>query len=724
MSLELRGIRSYKKLTRLIQNESFEPLISWGIRMALSGTLPLIWGIATGHVTDAIWIALTAEAVSWVELKGAFAWRVRTLIFGALLSILFAVIGTVIGNSIVLSVMGMFFVGFLATMLKNIGDRASGLAICVYLLFIICNAWPVNTAVELQQRLILIGIGAAWPVVVGITISLATPAEEPFRRQIALIWRAIASLVEAIANTGNDKIKNAEGEVYVKEKNVRTAMDSSYQFYDRMAHQVNKEDNNQQYQLSMLRKLAGLVAVNVTTMGLEMEHIAIRELDNSLRLKAAALFNAMHEAVNRISVFIINLKPEEKIIAQSHINRMKKLSALIKQYPAAGDEKSVRSINRILLLTERNVKLLESAIARMEQMGEDVPVFRSYSLIKTLFILKPKYLLSNLRDVFNFDTFNTRYALRSAIAATIGLFIYKLFHIDHGYWIAFSVMIVIQPYFGATLKRAVERVVGTLLGGIAGGLLLRLPTGMYITEAIMFATFILMVYYVRKNYSVAVFVVTLNLVLLFNIEETYNTNLMVTRALCTVGGAILAIGSGFALLPTWDRKWLPAHLAAAIKCNYEYYIKTFYAPERITTWTKYKRGVESKNSNVFDSFNRYLSEPGSGKSTAYYDIITHNVRITRNLNNIHLEQDEKRAASPAPADERQQRKVNEGLSIFNEIMALLQQLDKNEQAGILADAPPTPFALNDAQVVAVEKVIIELKTIRDDLRAQLAGLPA
>ena len=56
-------LESYKRLNQLLQNESFEPMFSWGVRMALSGTLPIVWGLATGRLEDAVWVTLTAEAI-------------------------------------------------------------------------------------------------------------------------------------------------------------------------------------------------------------------------------------------------------------------------------------------------------------------------------------------------------------------------------------------------------------------------------------------------------------------------------------------------------------------------------------------------------------------------------------------------------------------------------------------------------------------------------------
>ncbi len=699
----------------MMLDESFEPLISWGLRMALSGTLPIIWGLATGRLGDAVWITLTAEAISWVEMKGSFAWRVRTLLTGAALAIDFSILGMLTGQNVWLSIAGMFVVAYLATLLKNIGDRASGLAICVYLMFIICNAYPEHHVTDIKHRLILIAIGAIWPVFVGIFISLLMPAEEPFRRQIALTWRAIGDLVETISKSGNDKsARGANGEVYVKENAVRAAIDSSYQFYRRMAHQVSEKDTSQ-YQLSLLRKTAGIVAVNVIAMGEEMEHIAVRELDEELRVKAATLFSAMREAVSRISVFVITLKPEEKLLAVSHINRLKKLTTLIAEYPLPDKEQQTRAIHRILQLTGRTIKLMESALQRVEHMGKDQPVFRSYSFLKTLFVLKPKYLLGSLRVLFNTTSFTTRYALRSAIAATIALFIFKWFNIDHGYWMPFSVMIVIQPYFGATFKKAIDRVVGTVLGGVAGSLLLHLPAGLHIKEGILFLTFVLMVYYAKKQYAVAAFVITLNLVLLFNLEKEYNDSLMITRALCTIGGALLAVVSGFALLPTWDKKWLPSHLADAVYCNYEYFVATFYSDTRITQWTRYKRSVESKNSNVFDSFNRYMEEPGKEKSEVYYDLITCNVRITRDLNNIHLEQDEKKVAQPVYGTAAQQAKIDECLALFNAVLKRLPWLKPAIKMDIREPGVATPFVLDDTQMISLEKLAIELRAMEEDM---------
>ncbi|MDR3680930.1 MAG: FUSC family protein [Flavipsychrobacter sp.] len=708
-------IQTYKRLNKLIQQETFEPMFSWGLRMAISAIVPLIWGLSTNHIIDAVWITLTAEAVCWVELKGSYAWRVRTLASGAALAIIFSVLGSVTGHNIWLSTLCMFAVGFIATLLKNIGDRASGLAICVYLLFILSNAYPTPTLQATEHRAYLVLIGAIWPIAVGMAISLSTPAEQPFRRQIALIWRAVASLVGEVGKgwDGAERRSNIRA-IYLKEKDVRTSIDNSFMFFTQMAHQVNEKDK-QKYNLVQLRKAASLVAVHVIAMSEEMEAINISDVDPSLKIKLSVLFTSIHDTLERMAVFTVTLKPEEKVILNARTSRLKKLVLLSKQYPLPQEQPATKSIKKIIHLAERSLKLIERSVAHIEDMGSDVLTFRTYSMTKTLFILNPKFVLASLRTLFSFNTFNTRYALRSAIAASIGLFIYKWFNIDHGYWLPFSIMIVIQPYFGATFTKAIERVVGTLAGGIVGSLFLLIDRQVHIIEAILFITFVLMVYYLRRNYAIAAFVITVNLVLLFNLEATLNPLLIVTRALCTIGGSGLAVFAGFALLPTWDKKWLPIHLATSINCNYEYFLATFFGTKPNINWTKNKRSAETKNSNVFDSLNRYIHEPKSvDNSTLYYELVMHNIRVTRTLNNIYVEGDTQTGTIATGA---QQQKINECLLWFNKIEEGIRYLYPSIKENLLQVNPSlhTPFQLTDAQLVYVEKLLVELKTMSIDI---------
>ena len=723
----MSSLNPYKRLNEAIQNEAFEPMFTWGLRMAVAGAIPVIWGIATHHIEAGVWIALTSECICWVELKGTFGQRIRVLLAGTFLAFFFAILGSITGTNIWLSTGCMLAVAFLSSLFKNLGDRGSGLSICVYLMFIICNAYPTATFEALKMRSLLILAGASWTVAISLLLSYFMPARQPYRRSIALIWKAIAELVGVVSKGWDGKSQRSTiRDIYLQEKELRIAIDASLTFHTATAHQVNKKDKHE-YQLAQLRKATALIGTHIIAISGELESVNTKTIDNSLQLKISALFSALQQACERMSVYVLTLKPEEELLLTSRLSRLNKLILLLKEYRVDENPELTIVVKRVVQLSERAMKLFESCMARIKEMGDDLPVFRSYSLYKTLYTLHPKYWVQNIVLLFNFNTFTTRYALRAATAATVALFIYKWFHINHGYWLPFSVMIILQPYFGATFKKAVQRIAGTVAGGLVGGLLLRVHTGMHLQEIMLCLSFIFMVYYLRKNYGISAFIITLNLVLLFNIEAPVTPGLIVTRALATIGGAGLAIVAGFLLLPHWDRKWLPVHLADAIRANYGYFLFTFFSPDPNTNWTRCKRNAESKNSNAFDSFSRYMQEPGGGKKSysTYFQLITHNVRLTREINNIHLEEEIKPESTNTITTTEQQEVINKCLHHFNRNIQFIGTIDPDIEINVTkADENyRSPLRLTEHELLYLDKMIIELEEMYQDLQKLVSVEP-
>lgn len=714
-------LKSYKKLNQFIQNETFEPTLNWGLRMAIASVVPVIWGVETGHMDIAEWITLTAEGICWVELRGGAGLRMRVLVGGTLLTFFFALLGSITGSNIWLSMICMLFVGFISSLFKNLGDRGSGLAICAYVMFIICNAYPPKDFHGLEMRSLYILIGGVWTILVGLAASAFVPEQEPYRRSISMILKSIASLIDTVAKgwDGNG-VRSGLREIYAKEKEVRGSIDSSLHFFESMAHQVSR-DKGKEYNLAQARKASSLIAAHVIAISEELDSLQMPAITNATRLKLYALHKALQQTVERLAAYVLALKPEEELLLNSRIERLRKIIRLLNDHLFEEEAVERTTIFRVMQLTERSIKLIESCVNNMKQLGEEQPIYRSYSLIKTLYILHPKHLVNNIRILFNMNTNTARYALRTALAATLAMFVFKWFKIDHGYWLPFTVIIVIQPYFGATLKKAVDRTLGTVLGGIAGGLLLRLPTALHVKEIFMFVCAVFMVYYLRKKYSVAAFFITVSLVLLFAVESELSWTILFSRLGCTIAGAVLGIVSGFALLPTWDKKYLPRYLAESICCNYAYFKVSFFPSEnqQVLPWTKYKRQAETSNSNAFDSFNRFLQEPGRKKSfSLFFQLITYNVRLTRELNNIHLELENTSGNEIKEPDAQQQALINECLYWFNKSVVMLQKINPHHEASILAvgEILHSPFALTPHQYNYMTKMIIDLKSMHQDLQ--------
>ena len=116
-----------------------------------------------------------------------------------------------------------------------------------------------------------------------------------------------------------------------------------------------------------------------------------------------------------------------------------------------------------------------------------------------------------------------------------------------------------------------------------------------------------------------------------------------------------------------------------------------------------------------------MQEPALNKKpyAIYYHIITHNVRITRELNNINLEQEGRKDTPPAaPVHEEM---INNCLLWFNKNILLIQKIDPDNKTKIKLPNVSFryPFSLTVHQTVYMEKMLIELKAMNQSL-VQLA----
>lgn len=703
-------------------------MLSWGIRMTFAVIVPLFYGLYFHKMAEVMWVIVAAESIGWVELKGSFAQRVRLLLGGAFLALIFGFAGSISSGSLFLSVLLMLAVVFIATLFKNLGERGSGLSLTVYVIFIIANAYPVDNFQEVLFRCTNIGIGGLWSLMVGVFASLFMKEQLPYRRSVAFIWKSTAGLAAAI-DAGWDGKSQRMGvrEIYLKEKEVNAAIDSSLQLYEKRAYHNNHESENA-HQMAQLRKSVYLTSATLMALAEELETLSPGMLSGAQRQSIHAILKSIEIICERMTIFTVSSKSEEEILLRSRIIRLQNMCALLRESNIEESEK--RAIEKVIHFTERIIKLIENSIEHINSVAGDNSVFRSYSLMKTLLILHHRHWIDSVRRLANINTHSFRYALRTAIIATLALFIYKWFDIEYGYWLPFTVMIVIQPYFGATLKKALDRVLGTVLGVIAAGFLMTLPPDLHSKEILLIICPILMVYFLRTRYSVATFFISMFLVALFAAEHTLDNSVIFIRALITIGGAALAVVGEFALLPTWDKKWLPRHIAATIHANYNYFLFTFY-PNHFSSvhqWTHYRRMAESSNSNAFDSFNRYLEEPTSKDKdyTLYYQIISHCIRITRELNNYHIESEVEKDFLKNKKFEAQKLQIDACLQQFNKIEHALKSLaistDGAAEQEIMEDIKVSYIPLNDTQSIYLDKLNVELNAFERDMDKWVAKM--
>jgi len=120
------------------------------------------------------------------------------------------------------------------------------------------------------------------------------------------------------------------------------------------------------------------------------------------------------------------------------------------------------------------------------------------------------------------------HSVRMAVFTMLAVALYEVWNIPRGYWIAFTIMVVLQPDYGSTRQRAAARIGGTVGGIVLAGCLLELKLPLLALDAFAAAMAFVFAYFLKRRYWLAIFFVTINLVL---ITETMSPVLKNLRAL-------------------------------------------------------------------------------------------------------------------------------------------------------------------------------------------------
>jgi uncharacterized membrane protein YccC len=228
-----------------------------------------------------------------------------------------------------------------------------------------------------------------------------------------------------------------------------------------------------------------------------------------------------------------------------------------------------------------------------------------------------------------------RHALRVAAVAALGTAIIVRWQLPHGMWLPMTALIILQPEFGGTLSRALQRTGGTMAGAIVAGILLATLQGGLAYEVaiavLLFATFLLL----RRRYAYGVTFLTPLIILLLGLSGPSPWFDVRNRIVYTVAGAAMALLAGYVLWPQWERERLPKRLARAIRADKTYVgavLTSLAHPDAPDpTLGKLRRDAEIEVSNLGAAFQRMLAEPARHRRriARIFALVTYIERLCR-----------------------------------------------------------------------------------------------
>ncbi|HSI63056.1 MAG TPA: FUSC family protein [Candidatus Saccharimonadia bacterium] len=609
-------------------------VLSTDVSRALRSSIAMAgaWSLCllTGNPWAVIMAAPAAQNVALLDVRGDYRSRAAILLVLTIVLACSACAGSMAGSHLVTAVLGIGVLAMLAGCWRYLsGDYGPNFALASGLFFLLAMSEPGtwSHARSLMLATCLGGLG-------GILVQLAGWFFRPqhaVRHSVAETWVAASDLVTAMRSEVDDGKPNML-KIPEQEGALRTTADRTLRV---IATTMSQRSVNLAAHLDDTTQLAARLATRTTALHTAMETIRARSGFDAVGPTFDSALRSLASALRSGALTIITHRPEQLMALDVRIRRASdllhvldtRLQALVPQ------DDEVVQVRQMLAMVSELLPTVQMTLR--ETVDHGTPQSGFALRLPDLSGMSMRSLGAWVNPPAQFDWTLVRYTLRVAAVLMVAVAIHKWFHIPRGHWIAFTALVVLQPDYGATRQKLGQRLFGTLAGSTVGSLLLwvKMPAAYFILCASVMA--FCFAYFVRRRYGLAVFFVTLMIVLMTESMMPVHLDFTVERLLATLAGGVLSLTAAFLLWPKWEQSQSPRYVAAALRANRSYLetvVAHFGRGERFTgSAVLAKRTAEQANSQAAASLQRLLSEPSKqrGDVEEIATLTTYNQRLTR-----------------------------------------------------------------------------------------------
>jgi len=224
-------------------------------------------------------------------------------------------------------------------------------------------------------------------------------------------------------------------------------------------------------------------------------------------------------------------------------------------------------------------------------------------------------LVQPLRTNLDWRSPALRHALRTALVAAPALAFTMLWVTPFDHWLTIAIVMTMQPYFALTYARAIERVLGTMLGGVVAALVGLVCTTNLAIAAALFPLSVAALALRRVSFALYMALLTPLIVLLVEVGEPNTSEWVVAaaRAGLTAVGGVMAVGACLLLWPSRERERVAQEARGAIAAH-AHYAEAVFAhlldDTPAVTVEAARREAGLATNNLEAAINRALNEPG------------------------------------------------------------------------------------------------------------------
>ena len=544
------------------------PEYAAGFRASLATVIPLAAGQLLDRSGAATWMSLGGFNSALSDRGGSYATRAGTMAALMAASALTAMLATLVSGHFVATIIATFIVAFVASAMRvwgNSGVSIGGASLSVYVVALAIPATHLSQALERAGYILL---GGLWAMAIALVIWPLRPYR-PARIAIAQSYSALADYVAQLA-VDSEVLHTAEWPISFTPGHitkVRTAIEHAATVLLQLRRGKPAAAKRGERLLVLTESADQLfghcVALGETLATLRGEgridcaHEACIAQLRDVSSTARSLGDAVLEEQGRAEIAVAWSGAPVRRALLTHAESPSRA-----QYEHAAT------------ILDRAAQFASSASSTVQALntGGDRGDARKLRVARSAVAEEPADDTSwwnALRSLLSPDSLIVRFALRVAVVTSLAVALTEQLGLKRGYWVTITVIVILQPYTGVTMTRAVQRVLGTVLGGLlaAGlGAYFHDPRAVLVIATVFVACCVALL---PVNYGAFSVFLTPTFVLLAE-ASAGDWHLAGTRVMNTLLGGALALGGARFLWPTPERKRFPAYAAAALAANSKY----------------------------------------------------------------------------------------------------------------------------------------------------------
>ncbi|MBP5975633.1 FUSC family protein [Brasilonema sp. CT11] len=573
--------RPFSWLLQQFQLKPGKPAIFSGLRSLIILGVPIGVGVITGNGATSAIATMAAWFVGMVNVDGTYRQRATAMIAATVALTTVFLIASLVSSHLALAVPTTFVVIFIAGLAGLYGSVAASVSLVTSIMFVISLAKfaSFSNFSTLIQHCALCLAGGTWTTVLLLGVWVMRP-NVPAMEVVANCYLSLSNFIDlASQRTLNPKNRQEWEQRFLQAQDTviqdLTSARSVWTTIWTRQKGADLRGNSLLLLIEDVNQIVNSVVALRELLVIASEHQLFSRLDKEIQQviqQLAIALKVLSKAITKgknsphlgdLDRTVEALEHQYKVLRSQVLNQ--KINVQTDEYSDLLNlEKITASLKNLAqqIHTDADIvtDLRQGKQRSIAQRDISPPAQSEHSTI-----------IDTLRNNFTFDSVLFRHALRLALITTLAELLASLLQLPRGYWITLTALVALKPNYGGTSETTIQRVIGTILGGIIGIILVLLVKNS-LAIAVCFLLLVFTAMSVRPlSYNIFTILLTPAIILLLHLISAGGWQVGVLRIVDSLVGGVLALVGSYLLFPRWERHQLPAQLEKTIRANLTYF---------------------------------------------------------------------------------------------------------------------------------------------------------